>query len=66
MVMPDRDASIPLADFDNSFGDLVRLTKGLESLKLGQLLQFVGKLRDKNEKHIQVLGVEIPQKVITQ
>ncbi|WP_296597715.1 hypothetical protein [Phenylobacterium sp.] len=51
--------------YEDVFGDLNFYSKGLESLKLDQLIAYIRELYKRDNKNVQVLGVEIPQDSIS-
>jgi hypothetical protein len=66
VLIPASDNRVPLGEFDHAFGDLARLAKGLETLRIDQLLDYVRRLRDDEGRSISLLGVSVPRRVVSQ
>jgi hypothetical protein len=66
VLIPASDTRVPLGEFDHAFGDLAKLGKGLETLRIDQLLEYVRRLRDDEGRSISLLGVSVPRRVVSQ
>jgi hypothetical protein len=66
VLIPASDDRVPLGEFDHAFGDLAKLAKGLETLRIDQLLDYVRRLRDDEGRSISLLGVSVPRRVVSQ
>jgi hypothetical protein len=65
-VIPAEAGPRVRGDFDDAFGDLKEVAKGLESMQLNALIGYLrGKFKD-DDKKIQVFGVDIPQSALSQ
>ena len=52
--------------YDENFGDLEFHTKGLESLKLSQVIAYLRQRYQNDNQQIQLFGVQVPQTTISQ
>jgi hypothetical protein len=66
LVIPVEDTRVPIGEFKTSFGDLARIAKGLETMRISNLTEYVANRRLEADRQIQLLGVEVPKSVITQ
>ncbi len=66
IVVPPEDSTVPLGEYESAFGDLKALTKGLESMDITPLLDYIRHLRNESDKNIQLLGIEIPRTIVSQ